>query len=496
MEYPAFQFSRLERFTRDDIPVLNRACTLLAQPEEAREVLKAIGDVLLQYDIFNLDDIEISLIVKPIGHIGKPQVRKLLQPAISIGRTNDNDVPLKSPIVSKKHAIIFRRGLEYYLKDLESNNGTHLNQVRLEPGSEVVLKNDDVVKIEPFEIKVSLPTDVSIAKRPLKIEMSSVRASREIRAPRHVAIFLQVQPIGKTAAVLVDEESARWLIQKIFMGQESQGSWTDIESGLLEFMACKILSTLNPFFRENRFILQDVLREEALILKALADQKNVIEVSFATKTEIGMVHAGLLLPAEFFTQEKAEIDFLSRAPWISKLSYPFALEAGVAYLSPEQLGMLEGGDIILLDRSNVSYDGERIEGKIGLHSAKLKRGVIQADVQCDGNGKAKLTVGSIVQEGLRHMTEVSKNPEAQPAEQQEGVPEVLASLEIPVIVEIARLNFTLEELSALKEGQVIELDKSPPEAVDLSVDGKVVANGKLVDVEGKLGVQIGRILKK
>jgi type III secretion system YscQ/HrcQ family protein len=91
------------------------------------------------------------------------------------------------------------------------------------------------------------------------------------------------------------------------------------------------------------------------------------------------------------------------------------------------------------------------------------------------------------------MTEVSKNPEAQP---EEGVPEVLASLEIPVIVELARLNFTLEELSALKEGQVIQLDKSPPEAVDLSVDGKVIANGKLVDVEGKLGVQIGRILKK
>src|SRR5262245_9120609 len=104
MEYPSYQFHHLERFSREDIPVLNRASSLLTHPEEIKEVLKAIGDTLLQYDIFNLDDIEISLIVKPVGHIGKPQVRKLLQPAISIGRTNDNDVPLKSPIVSKKHA--------------------------------------------------------------------------------------------------------------------------------------------------------------------------------------------------------------------------------------------------------------------------------------------------------------------------------------------------------------------------------------------------------
>jgi|GEM_PF-2731257 len=493
MEYPAYQFNSLDRFSREDIPVLNRASSLLAHPDEVKEILKAVGDILLQYDIFNLDDIEISLIVKPVGHIGKPQVRKLLQPAISIGRTNDNDVPLKSPIVSKKHAIIFRRGLEYYLKDLESNNGTHLNQVRLEPGSEVVLKNEDIVKIEPFEIKVSLPTDVSIAKRPLKIEMIAVRASREMRAPRHLGIFVQVQPLGKLVGLLLDEESARWLIQKIFMGQVSRGPWTEIESGLLEYMTCKILSTLNPFFRENRFILQDVIRSEAEILKALAAQHNVVEVAFGTTTEIGMVHAGLFLPSEFFTQNKTDIDFVSRAPWVSKLHYSFAAEAGVAHLSPDQIGLLETGDIILLDRSDVSYDGQSIQGKIGLHSSKLRRGVIQADMLCDGDGKAKITVGGIVQEGLRHMTEVSKKPESAT---EEGVPEVLASLEIPVIVEFARLDFTLEELSALKEGQVIELEKSPPEAVDLSVDGKIIANGKLVDVEGKLGVQIGRILKK
>jgi flagellar motor switch/type III secretory pathway protein FliN len=493
MEYPSYQFNGLERFSREDIPVLNRASSFLTNPEEIKEILKAIGDIFLQYDIFNLDDIEITLIVKPIGHIGKPQVRKLLQPTISIGRTNDNDVPLKSPIVSKKHAVIFRRGLEYYLKDMESNNGTHLNQVRLETGSEVVLKNDDVIKIEPFEIKVSLPTDVSIAKRPLKIEMTAVRASREMRAPRHLGVFLQVQPLGKTIALLLDEESARWLIQKIFMGQDSRGAWTDIESGLLEFMTCKILSTLNPFFRESRFILQDVVREEAEILKLLAAQKNVVEVAFGTKTEIGMVHAGLFLPSEFFTQQKTEVDFISRAPWLSKRSYSFSADVGVAFLSPEQIGILEGGDIILLDRANVSYDGQKIEGKIALHSSKLRRGVIQASMLCDGDGKAKITVGGIVQEGLRHMTEVSKKPETAT---EEGIPEVLSSLEIPVIVEFARLNFTLEELSALKEGQVLELEKSPPEAVDLSVDGKVIANGKLVDVEGKLGVQIGRILKK
>jgi type III secretion system YscQ/HrcQ family protein len=495
MEYPSYQFTALEHFSRSDIPLLNRASSFLAAPDELKEILKAVGDVLLQYDIFNLDDIEISLIVRPIGHIGKPQVRKLLQPTISVGRTNDNDVPLKSPIVSKKHALIFRRGLEYYLKDLGSNNGTNLNGVRLETGSEVVLKNDDVIKIDPFEVKVSLPVDVSIAKRPLNIEVVAVRACRELRAPRHVAIFLQMQPAGKPVALLLDEESARWLIQKIFMGQESKGLWTEIESGLLEYMTCKILSTLNPFFRETRFILQDVIRGEEEILKVLSAQNPMIEIALGTRTEIGLIHAGLFIPADFVADKKTEIDFPSRAPWISKLSYRFSADLGVAFLSPEQIQILENGDIILLDRSTVNYDGEKVEGKVALHSALMRLGVIQAAVFCDGTGPATLTIEGLFQEGLRHMTEVSKKPEVEGAEG-EGVPEVLSSLEIPVVVEFARLQLTLEELSALKEGQIIELEKSPPELVDLSVDGKVIASGRLVDVEGKLGVQIGRILKK
>ncbi|MGH9858059.1 MAG: FHA domain-containing protein, partial [Acidobacteriota bacterium] len=292
MEYPPFQFTLLEHFSRADIPILNRVSGFLSEPEDLKEILKAVGDVLLQYDIFNLDDIEISLIVRPVGHIGKPQVRKLLQPTISIGRTADNDVPLKSPIVSKRHSLIFRRGLEYYLKDMESNNGTNLNGVRLESGSEVILKNEDVIKIDPFEIKVSLPSDVSIAKRPLKIELATTRVSREVRAPRHLGICLQLLPAGKTIALLIDEESARWLIQKIFMGQESKGPWTEIESGLMEYMTCKILSTINPFFRETRFVLQSVIRDEQEILKILSVQKPLVEIAFVTRTEIGMVHAG------------------------------------------------------------------------------------------------------------------------------------------------------------------------------------------------------------
>ena len=42
----------------------------------------------------------------------------------------------------------------------------------------------------------------------------------------------------------------------------------------------------------------------------------------------------------------------------------------------------------------------------------------------------------------------------------------------------------------LRAGQVIELNRGPGEPVELSVNGKVVARGELVEVEGQLGVRI------
>ena len=103
-----------------------------------------------------------------------------------------------------------------------------------------------------------------------------------------------------------------------------------------------------------------------------------------------------------------------------------------------------------------------------------------------------LMVESLYQEGLKAMTDATKKTEEAQSEAGEGV---LASVEIPIVIEFARLKYTLDEMAGISEGQIIELKKSQPDLVDLSIDGRVVASGKLVDIEGKLGVRIIKILK-
>src|SRR3954466_7803037 len=48
-----------------------------------------------------------------------------------IGRSADCEVPLDVPAVSRRHAAILRERGSYYIEDLQSRNGTFLNDNRL-----------------------------------------------------------------------------------------------------------------------------------------------------------------------------------------------------------------------------------------------------------------------------------------------------------------------------------------------------------------------------
>jgi hypothetical protein len=64
-----------------------------------------------------------------IRHTG--QVFPLTETPVTIGRASDNDVVLSDQQVSRHHATLFRRGDTFYVQDLESANGTYLNEQRI-----------------------------------------------------------------------------------------------------------------------------------------------------------------------------------------------------------------------------------------------------------------------------------------------------------------------------------------------------------------------------
>jgi len=93
---------------------------------------------------------------------GRPQVYTLLKEEISIGRSSENDVVLNDFSVSRKHAILLRKGEdEWVFRDNKSTNGVRLNGKQVAEGP---VKDGDEISVGTFTLR--LRDDPSIAAYP------------------------------------------------------------------------------------------------------------------------------------------------------------------------------------------------------------------------------------------------------------------------------------------------------------------------------------------
>ena len=69
-------------------------------------------------------------------------------------------------------------------------------------------------------------------------------------------------------------------------------------------------------------------------------------------------------------------------------------------------------------------------------------------------------------------------------------------LDIPVRVslEVGKAELSISELLSLKKDAVIELDRKVGEPLDLRVNGRLVARGEVVEVDGTYGVRLSYVV--
>jgi len=98
---------------------------------------------------------------------------------------------------------------------------------------------------------------------------------------------------------------------------------------------------------------------------------------------------------------------------------------------------------------------------------------------------------------------VEETPPEPKAAAAEPIPEqvesgigVVADIPVQLRIVVGDKQTTLADLLNMKKGEIMELDKGLDAAVDLVVQDKVIARGELVEVEGRLGVRVVRVLSK
>ena len=70
-----------------------------------------------------------------------------------------------------------------------------------------------------------------------------------------------------------------------------------------------------------------------------------------------------------------------------------------------------------------------------------------------------------------------------------------ADVPVPLIVVMGKKAVSVQDLLQMRLGEVIELEKGLMDPVDVVAAGKVIAKAELVDVDGRLGIRILKLLK-
>ena len=74
------------------------------------------------------------------------------------------------------------------------------------------------------------------------------------------------------------------------------------------------------------------------------------------------------------------------------------------------------------------------------------------------------------------------------------VQKMTEEIPVQVVAVLGKKVVTLKEVAGLKPGDVVELKKQPHDLLDLVANGKLIAQGELVLVDGQVGIQIRQLV--
>ena len=331
------------------------------------------------------------------------------------------------------------------------------------------------------------------------------------QSPR-LFVNLSVEPVGAPVSVALDSVFACSVVDRVLGGDgappDALREPSPTERAVVEFLCLRALHELNALAGEPLFRLESLSDAPALSSRAEADAASPTRALVATSRVVAAGLAGLVRVALTGASLAAlgapgvkglgrRDDAAGRLNALRRLASdaPLRLRVGETRASVGDIEGLERGDIVVVERAHVSREGAGFAGRVQL-LAGAGQGVSIAGRVAESEGEETGSL-SVIVEGMSRGSggEATERIEMENEELMDGgAGAALEGLLLTLHVELPARRISLEELSRLRAGQVLELGCRPTDPVELVADGRRVAVGELVEVEGRLGVRVTRLV--
>jgi type III secretion system YscQ/HrcQ family protein len=474
-----FEFQGLESYTRPEASLSNWCQQFLGSLRDWKSWIKdAWGDLLLEPAGW-----EIGLLqTHSVEAHGETRRYSFKQREIRIGRDASNDVVLDTVSAGKHHARIFVEQGRCFVEDLGSSLGTYCNQEPIAAHQRRLLYTDDQIAIFPHLLTVSLrqlwsrQLDVSVYAG--AAESMTWREFQNTSTSARTNFAISIHPIGATLYLEVGRaflmDFADRLLRPSKIAAEPSSILGPTDRAFLEFMILCLIERAN---RDLRF----PFRFEAVAKEARSSIETEAKGVCATSSVCLLAATG---PLRLFVPYAA-IESMRRAVPAAPsqnvplcISWKFPVSLGAADLSAEELASIERNDVLIFEPGMSLLLPRRFD--CGWKATGERLTSLRA-VSCLDH----LQIDKYFE---RDVVSTEESPIKQPLELT-PVPD-LSQLPVSIHVILTEKELTLPDAAGLTSGAILDLDCDKSGTVLLAVNGKVLGDGRLVEIEGRLGVKI------
>jgi len=257
--------------------------------------------------------------------LGGPEKGKLYDlqgDIIGIGRSPDNDIQIKDASVSRNHLKIIRRGDKFFIEDLNSRNGTLVNDIQIRSGEEFEIKegipitigdivinlvkeysldDEDITAPELSDDDLAVLDSTDLAEE-LNDTAGALTHDRPMTPQKNVELVYRVAGL-LMQSLIMDDDDINQILEKILSTILNLLKRVDRGAFILLDTSTGEISDLIPIFKKNssdhikmysQTIVDRVIREGKAV--TMLDTRNEDEHDLSDSIQIMRVRSVMCVP--------------------------------------------------------------------------------------------------------------------------------------------------------------------------------------------------------